>query len=221
MNTLREEAEKLRDQGYSYNMIHSELGVPISTMSYWFRDRPFRPNKKVLERVKYGPIKSGAKRHNEKVKEIERLKKVGIKEVGKLTDRDLFMLGIGLYIGEGSKTIESIRIINSDPAVIFVGIKWLKESCMLSNDNITVRLHIYPDNNEDEAKTFWSGITGLPLANFRKTVVDQRTNKSNVNNRKLPYGTAHISVVSNGDPEKGVKLFRRINGWISGALNQV
>jgi hypothetical protein len=221
MNSLRTEAEKLRDQGYSYNMIKEALGVPVSTMSYWFRDRPFTPNKKVLQRIKYGPIKSGAKRHNQKVKEIERLKKIGIQEVGRLSDRDLWMLGIGLYIGEGAKTIESIRIINSDPAVIVVGIKWLKEACHLSDENITVRLHIYPDNDEQEAIKFWHEVTGIPLKNFRKTSVDIRENKIASNRKKLPYGTAHVSVVSNGDAAKGVVLFRRINGWIHGVLNQV
>ncbi|HET9721647.1 MAG TPA: hypothetical protein VFP32_01300 [Candidatus Saccharimonadales bacterium] len=221
MNTLRIEAEKLRDQGYSYNMINQAIGVPVSTMSYWFRDRPFKPNKAVIERVKYGPIKSGAIRHNQKVKNIKKYKKIGIKEIGKLSDRDLWMLGIGLYIGEGSKTIESIRIINSDPAVIAIGIKWLKNICGLTNENITVRLHLYPDNSETEAIDFWQGLTGLPAANFRKTSVDRRLNKTELHNRKLPYGTAHVSVISRGDPKKGVVLFRRISGWIEGALNQV
>lgn len=221
MNPLRTEAEKLRDQGYSYNMIKQALGVPVSTMSYWFRDRPFKPNKEVLERVKYGPIKSGAKRHNQKVKNINKFKNIGIKEVGKLSDRDLWMLGIGLYIGEGSKTTESIRIINSDPTVIAVGIKWLERACGLTKDNITIRLHIYPDNDEIEAKNFWQEVTGLPLENFRKTSIDRRINKSSSNRQKLAYGTAHVSVVSRGDSQKGVVLFRRINGWIYGALNQV
>lgn len=221
MNTLRTEAEKLRDGGYSYRMINDALGVPISTMSYWFRDRPFKPNRKVLNRIKYGPIKSGAKRHNQKVKDIERFKRIGSNELGKLSDRDLWMLGIGLYIGEGSKTIESIRIINSDPAVILVGIKWLKKACGLTDQNITIRLHLYPDNDEEKAKSFWQEVTGLPLKNFRKTSIDRRDNKKLSNRRKLPHGTAHISVVSHGDPRKGVMLFRRMNGWIYGALNQV
>ena len=221
MNTLRTEAEKLRDEGYSYNMINQALGVPVSTMSYWFRDRPFKPNREVLDRIKYGPIKSGAKRHNQRVRSIIKFKKIGIQEVGKLSQRDLWMLGIGLYIGEGAKTIESVRIINSDPAVIAIGIRWLKDVCGLTSDNITIRLHIYPDNDENEARKFWQEVTGLPIANFRKTSIDRRTNKSLSGRRKLPYGTAHVSVVSRGDPQKGVILFRKINGWIFGVLNQV
>jgi|SRR3989344_4425076 len=221
MNKLREDAERLRDQGYSYNMITEALGISKSTMSYWFKDRHFTPNHQVLERIKYGPIKSGAQRHNLKVREIKRLKKVGIEEIGKLSKRDLWMLGLGLYIGEGSKTTENIRIINSDPAVIKAAIKWLKDVCVLSEKNITIRLFLYPDNNEDRAIQYWQMVTELPLANFRKAYIDQREDKKNANRRKLPYGTAHLNVVSNGDPSKGVALYRKINGWMAGALNQV
>ena len=221
MNTLRREAEQLRDQGYSYNMISEKLGVAKSTMSYWFRDRPFIPNRQVIERIKYGPIKSGALKHNRRVKEIEKLKNMGIREVGKLSDRDLWMVGLGLYIGEGSKTTEAVRIINSDPAVITIGIRWLKEICGLSDDNLAIILHIYPDTDEVECLSFWQKVTGLSRGNFRKSVVDRRLNKKLSNKHKLPYGTAHMYVVSNGDPSKGVALFRRINGWIFGALNQV
>ena len=34
----KEEAIKLRKQGFSYNEIKNKLGVPKSTLSGWFRD---------------------------------------------------------------------------------------------------------------------------------------------------------------------------------------
>lgn len=202
-------------------MIVEELGVARGTLSYWFKDRPFTPNQEVIKRIQRGPIKSGALRHEKKLRDIKHRQELGQKEIGILSKRDLWMLGLGLYIGEGSKTTEGIRISNSDPVVIATSVRWLKETCNLTNDNLTVRIHLYPDNNETESKKFWSNVTGLPFSNFRKTIVDIRTNKKSSNRSKLPYGTAHISVVSKGDPEKGVALYRRINGWIAGALNQV
>ncbi|MBI2588928.1 hypothetical protein HYW35_01840 [Candidatus Saccharibacteria bacterium] len=221
MNKYRAEAEKLRKAGYSYNMITNALGISKGTMSYWFKDKPFTPNKKVLERIKYGPIKSGARSHNRRVKEIADLKELGRKELGEISKRDLWLLGLGLYIGEGSKTTESIRIINSDPAIIITGIRWLREICNLPLNNIVIRLHIYPDTNKQEAIKFWRSITDIPKKNFRNPTIDHRTDKKSKKTGKLPYGTAHIMVITNGDPEKGVKLYRRINGWIAGALNQL
>lgn len=221
MNKLRVQAEMLRESGYSYNMIHKALGVSLGTLSYWFKDKPFTPNHEVLRRIQFGPIKSGALRHEQKLKDIAERRLIGKVEVGKLTKRDLWMLGLGLYIGEGSKTTEGIRISNSDPVVIVTAICWLKQICKLSDENLTVRIHIYPDNNETECKAYWSRVTGIPIKNFRKTIIDVRKNKKSSNRSKLPHGTAHISVVANGDPEKGVALYRKIDGWIEGALNQV
>ncbi|MGI8634623.1 MAG: hypothetical protein ACR2KZ_04395 [Segetibacter sp.] len=221
MNTLRKDAEKLRAEGYSYNLIHQKLGVSKSTMSYWFKNSHFVPNQQVLDRIRNGPALIGIERHNKRVKEINDLKKEGIKELGKLSKRDLWLIGIGLYIGEGSKTIEAIRVVNSDPKVIRLAVRWLKDICKLSTDNITIALHIYPDNSEEKCIKYWQQITDLPRKNFRKTQVDRRLNKKVSKKGKLPYGTVHLHVVSNGDVTKGVKLYRRMNGWIAGVMNQV
>lgn len=220
-NAIRLEAQKLRDSGYSYNMINAKLQVAKSTLSNWFKDRPFTPNKKVVARIKYGPIRSGANKHNRKVEEIRKLLKEGAGEVGKVSRRDLWLLGLGLYIGEGAKTNESVRIINSNPDVIKLSMKWFREICGLSDENITVMMHLYPDNDIEECLRFWRKVTSLSRASFRKTQIDRRGNKSILRKNKLPYGTVHLTVVGAGDPEKGVRLFRRINGWMSGAISSV
>lgn len=221
MHRLRAEADKLRSEGYSYNLIHEKLGVSRSTMSYWFKDKPFTPNSEVLQRIKVGSAQAGIRHHNKRVQEIKALRERGIKEIGRLTKRDLCMLGLGLYLGEGAKTTESIRIANSDPAVIRLGVKWLKEICGLTDANFSIRLHLYPDNKLEECTRYWQKVTGLSKKNFRKPSIDIRTNKQASHAGRLPYGTAHLSVLSGGDPDKGVRLFRRVNGWITGAMNQV
>lgn len=221
MNQLRKEAQKLRDSGYSYNMIFLKLGVSKSTLSNWFSDRPFTPNHQVLNRIQYGPIKSAEKKHNLKVKEIEELLKVGAEEVGNLSRRDLWLLGLGIYIGEGTKSYDIIRVANADPAVIRIAIKWFKEVIGLSNENINIRLHLYPDNDEAVCLKFWRDITGLPPKSFYKVYIDRRSDKIKTKRKKLPFGTAHINIKANGNSLHGVKLFRRIKGWMHGVLSQV
>ncbi len=220
-NPLKIKAEKFRNAGYSYNMIWSKLGIAKSTLSNWFKDKPFVPNQEVLKRIQFGPIKSAEKSHNKRVKEIKELKELGIKEIGTLNKRDLWLLGLGLYLGEGSKSHEIIRIINSDPAVIKLAVKWFKDICGLNNGNITIALHLYPDSNERVCINFWKKITGLNQSNFRKTQIDTRKDKLTIKRKKLPFGTAHITIISRGDREKGVKLHRKINGWITGVLSQI
>lgn len=221
MHKLRHQAEELRTQGYSYKLIEEKLGISRSTMSYWFKDKPFTPNKEVLARMKNGPAKVGIQRHNSRVEEIKRQRERGIKEVGSLSKRDLWLLGIGIYVGEGAKSTEIIRVSNADPVVIRLAVRWFQDACGLTQDNLTIRLHLYPDNNEDVCMRYWQDITGLAHKNFRRSTIDTRKDKQKAKVRRLPYGTAHITVLSNGDPEKGRRLFRRINGWMIGALNQV
>ncbi len=220
-NSLRVKAEKMRDSGYSYNMIDAELNVAKSTLSNWFKDRPFIPNPQVIKRIQYGPIRSAEKSHNKKVQEIEELKEVGAKEIGCLDKRGLWLLGLGLYIGEGTKTYENTRIINSDPNVIKLSLRWFKEICGLSNNNITVTLHLYPDNNRKKSIKFWQQVTSLPLKNFRKIQIDTRNNKSILKRHKLPFGTAHLNIICGENHNHGVRLHRRIMGWISGIYSQV
>lgn len=221
MNTRKEKAFSLRKKGYSYNMITDRLGISKSTLSCWFKEMPFVPNKQVVERIKKGPFKSGQIRHNQRVANIARIKKIAKKELGKITRRDLWMLGLGLYAGEGSKFFETTQIINSDPDIVKLAIKWFNDICEITNDHITIAMHLYPDNNEKECINFWKKVTGLSLKQFRKTLIDRRTNKTSNKKRKLPYGTVRLSIISNGNPDFGVNLHRRIMGWIEGSLVQM
>lgn len=218
VNKFRSEAVKLREAGYSYGMINEKLGVSKATLSDWFKDKPFKPNKEVLRRIQYGPIINGERRHNKKVEEVLHLRSLGRSEIGQMSKRDFFLLGLGLYIGEGSKAYEQIQIANSNPAVIKIMILWFKEVFNLGLENIAVTIHLYPDNDLEAVLSFWQNLTGISRKNFRKTYVDVRKNKSKFRKNKLPYGTAYIRIKSNGDPEKGVRLHRKLQGWMQAVL---
>ena len=66
MNSLRENATRLRDMGYSYNMIKDELRFSVSTQGNWFLNRVYVSNKQVLDRIRNGPIRNAELRHNER-----------------------------------------------------------------------------------------------------------------------------------------------------------
>jgi hypothetical protein len=217
----KEKALALRKKGYSYKMITDRLGISKSTLSCWFKELPFTPNKHVIERIKQGPFKSGKIKHNQRVENIAKIKKLAKEELGMITKRDLWILGLGLYIGEGSKAYETAQIINSDPAIVKLAIKWFNDACGVGNKHITVTMHLYPDNNEKKCVNYWKKITGLSVKQFRKTQIDRRINKSNNKRRKLPYGTVRLSIISNGNPNFGVNLHRKIMGWIENSLVQV
>lgn len=213
------EAIKMRSEGWSYSDITKRLGVPKSTLSGWLKGVSYTPNKTVMNRVVTGRGIYGLRRQKMRIAETEALISLGKDEVGFLTNRDLWMVGLGLWLGEGSKTLEQIRLVNSNPDVVRLFVKWLREICKLENKNITLAMHLYPDSNENECKKYWMEITDLPATQFRKTQVDRRTNKSTSKVGKSPFGTLHVTVVSNRDPDKGVRLYRRLLGWVSAITN--
>lgn len=219
--SIKERAIFYRGRGYSYNMISERLGLSKGTLSDWLGEIPYKPNKEVLKRIQLAPAKSAEMAHNRKIASIVRIRQVAKEELGNITKRDLWMLGIGLYLGEGAKAYEHTRIINSDPKIIKTAIRWFRESCDIKNKNFTLTIHTYPDNNIEKTLDYWSKVTGITRSQFRKTQIDRRTNKSRLRRGKLPYGTAQLTVIANGEKECGVDLHRRIMGWIEATLNQI
>lgn len=202
-------------------MISKKLGVAKSTLSNWLQKIPYKPNKEVQKRISRKHLKMVSIRKNQKSASIAKMKKLAKKELGKLTKRDLWLLGIGLYLGEGTKKQEAVQITNSDPKTIRLTIKWLKKICGLNTANFHIAIHTYPDNDLEETINFWSIITGVPKNQFGKTQIDRRVNKSTKKKNTLPYGTIRLSVRANGQKDFGVNLHRRIMGWIETSFKQI
>lgn len=216
--TIRKEVFKLRREGYSYNYISQQTGISKGTLNEWLHDIPFIPNQYTLETIKNARLASGIYKYKNKMRSLETANLQAKKDIRNLSERDIMMLGIGLYIGEGGKTDGLTRIINSDPKVIKFALKWLKTSFKINIKNIKIRLFIYPDSIEKDCIKYWSKSTGVPIDQFFKSTVDNRTNKKSSNKGKLPFGTAHLSVKSLGNKKFGVYLHRLIIAWINTVL---
>ncbi len=210
---IKEKAIKLRREGHSYNYIIDKVGVSKGTLSCWLADIPYTPNEETISRIGKARAKSGEIKSLQKLNSIKLARSEAKKEVGFVDKRDLFMLGLALYIGEGSKSYGIVRVINANPDVIIFMIKWFKEIFGMSDKNFAIRLHLYPDNNKEECLGFWQKETGLSSVQFQKIQIDTRKNKKLSKRGKLPYGTAHLSVKSCGNKRFGVFLARKIEAW--------
>ncbi len=215
---IKKKVLELRKLGYSYSYIKNKFSIPKSTLSEWLSDVQFKPNKYTLDTIEKARSISGLYKNRKKIENLEKAKRQSEKDIGKLSDRDIMMIGLGIYIGEGGKTINLTRIINSDPKVIRFSIKWFKTCFGIKNKNFVIRLHIYPNNKELDCINFWSKETNIPKSQFYKCTIDKRTDKKIKNINKLPYGTAHMTIKSLGDKELGVYLHRRIMAWINKVL---
>ncbi len=211
--SLRQRAITLRKKGFSYNLILEKIPVSKSTLSVWLRDIPYKPNKQVQQRVNDGLLKSAQKKQAQKARQIKAQHAAARKDVRFISKRDLFMLGIGLYWGEGEKSFENIRFANSDPEIIKVMMKWFRDICTVPDSHFRITVHAYSDTDISKAIAFWSSITKISKGQFLKSQIDKRSGKV-IKRGKSPHGTLHIRVRSCGDKQFGVLLHRRIVGWI-------
>lgn len=216
--TVREQVFKLRKKGYSYNYILQKIKISKSTLSAWLSNVPYTPNQITIKKIGKARAASGYWKAKRKLESIKSAEEEAKKDIGQITKRDLFMLGIGIYIGEGSKTHNIIRVINANPKIIRFVVKWFEEVCGLPRENFRIRLHLYPDNDIKKCIDFWSNVSEIPISQFQKISIDQRKGKKMFKRGKLPYGTAHLSIRSNGKKEFGVFLARKINGWMEEVL---
>ncbi len=218
--TIKNEAVKLRKEGNSYAFISAKLSVAKSTLSEWLKGVPFMPN---------DLFKNNILENNRHVVEISRIDKANSvraaidyakEQVGTLNDREFFMFGLGIYLGEGSKVGGYTRISNSDPRIIKFSIEWFKKCFGLTDHNFRVRIHLYPDNDEDEVIKFWMKSLNLKKESFFSSYIDVRQNKKKSREGVLPYGTAHLSIVGHGEKNFGVLLQRKIIASIDFILNR-
>jgi len=126
----REKALALRKQEMSYSQIKEILGISKSTLSGWLRNYPLSKaridllrgkNEKRIE--KYRETMRG--KRNKRLLEIYKIQK---KKILPLNKRELFLAGLMLYWGEGTKCrTDGLSVSNTDPSVIKFFIYWIKK----------------------------------------------------------------------------------------------
>ncbi len=215
---MKEKAILLRKQGYSYTYIQTKIPVAKSTLSEWLTDIQFIPNTYTIQTIGKARVASGVYKNKQKILNLIKAKDFAKKDMQYFSKRDRYMVGLGVYIGEGSKTTNFSKISSSDSRIIYFMMTWFQVCFNVPKDNLQIRLHLYPDNNFSDCIEYWMRQTGLSRKQFLKPVIDQRTNKSLKKKNILPYGTAHLSVLSKGEKELGVFLHRRIMALINEIL---
>ena len=94
-----------------------------------------------------------------------------IKELRTKEDFELFALGVGLYIGEGHKRGYSAALVNADPQVIKVFLKFLREICRVDESKIYAELNVFDDLDVEATIHYWQEVTQIPISRFRKPIV--------------------------------------------------
>jgi hypothetical protein len=208
---IKKKVFALRVEGYSYSDIRERVKISKTTLSDWLTNVPYEPNLHVKNKLLYARAKSKSKVQerieNSFVEAHNHAKKI----LGEINERDLLMLGLGLYLGEGAKTHNTISISNSDPDILLLMLRWFLLFEGLSVKNVHARVFMYPDLDEAVVKDFWSKKLGIPKKQFGRSAIDKREKKGSTRIGKLPFGTAHLIIRARGNPSLGRYLFRVIS----------
>jgi len=127
----------------------------------------------------------------------ERLNKLYSKEkktLLPLTKRDLFIGGLFLYWGEGTKANEArLAISNTNPAIIKFFIKWVTGPLKIPLKKLKVYLHLYSDMSVKKEIYFWSKTLSIPKNQFAKPYI--KINSSKTINHKGGFGHGTCNVI--------------------------
>ena len=218
--SIRDKALALRENGFSYKYISSKTGLSKSTLSGWLTEVSYTPNKETISAFGKARAAASARRAELRQQSIQEIRKTATKDIGGISQRDLFIYGLALYLGEGCKSNSQIRMINSDPRIIQTTIAWFR-MLGVEKKQLRIRLHLYPDSDTKQCLQFWSRTTSIPVSQFQKPQIDTRIDKKAKKRRKLPFGTVQLSVRSGGRKEYGVLFSRKIQLWNEVILSEI
>lgn len=193
----KQRAINLRRQGKTYNEILREIPVAKSTLSLWLREVGLsKKQTQLLTAKKYEAQKRGAlARKLQRLRTTLDIHTVSKAELGKLTKRDLFILGIALYWAEGTKEKEvrpgsGIQFANSDAVMVHLFIRWLSDFARVSRQDLVVDLYLHTTHQHrlSEVKGFWEKELGLPVTHVYYK-------RHNPQTRRLNSGTGYHGLV--------------------------
>ncbi len=120
-------------------------------------------------------------------------------------DEKLKVAGIMLYWAEGTLNRNTVDFVNSNPRMIKVFLRFLREICGVSEKRLRLYLYVYSYHNVRTIMEYWHKVTAIPVNQFTKPYV--RKGSLNKTERKLVYGLVHIRY-------NDKRLLQIIKDWI-------
>jgi len=109
-----------------------------------------------------------------------------------IEEAKLFGMGLGLYWGEGNKLNKNtIRLGNSDPALMKVFIKFLIKFFNIKKNDLKFHLHVFSDISTREVMTYWMKELNINKKQFYKPTITI-TGKLGTYKNKSKYGVLTV-----------------------------
>ncbi|KKP80160.1 MAG: hypothetical protein A2271_03655 [Candidatus Moranbacteria bacterium RIFOXYA12_FULL_35_19] len=212
----KEDSIRLRKKGLSIKEIAKKIGVAKSSVSIWVRNIELNLDQIEALSKKVSSIKVVEKRRQTRLKNEKGKRQIILdkaeKQIGKISQKELWLMGIMLYWAEGGKTQRGlVRFSNGDPEMIKIMMAFFRRVCNVSEEKFRGYIHIHPHLDHKKAEKYWSSIADIPLKKFFKTY--RKTNISSKNKKDtLPFGVFDIYICD-------TELFLKISGWAKGVFS--
>lgn len=222
---LKNKAISLRREGRSYNDIRKTLGIMSKgTLSGWFKNLELSEVSRNLlqqnNKLAYTRGLLGANKKRKALIDDENriAQEFGYSSIYALSKNELLIIGAALYWAEGTKSEKgasrSLAFSNSDPKMIRVYMKFIREVLKVQEEKIRAGIHIYNTNSENLARKFWSDITDLPQDRFYIVTQISRASQNRRPFNSLPHGTVSIRINSRIE-------FFKVKGMIQGLFDKL
>ena len=220
----KERAIALRKQGKTYVDILRAVPVAKSTLALWLKEANLSAaeNQKFTEAKRLASLRGGQAKKNQRIERQESLISKSKSEVGNLSKRELFLVGVALYWAEGSKEKDHspgspLRFANGDPYMIKLFLKWL-QNVDVKKERICFDIYLH-DNNRyrvSEVVKYWVNNTGFSKKLFKVYYKKDipKTKRKNIGPDTY-FGLVRIYVKESSD------LVRKINGWVEGIVEHL
>lgn len=191
---LKREVIQLRLQGKSYSEIKREIQVSKGSLSLWLRNIQLT-NEQLLGLKKK---KDRAVERFRLAMKLKRQKRVSsyyknqLKQLMPLTEKEIFVAGLFLYLGEGNKASRnSVSITNTDPSVIKFTLYWMINCLKVPIENIRVQLHLYSDMDIIKESNYWQKELGLNGSNFIRPYI-KKSMRTSIDQKGFGHGTCGL-----------------------------
>lgn len=196
----RRKVIELRKSGKTYSEIRRELGIPKSTLSNWLSKYP-------LTKEQLFSIEKAAKRNKDIAVERCRLTKqkkrekrlanvynFQKKELLPLCLKEIYLVGLFLYWGEGSKSLKgAVSLSNTDPRVIKFYLFWLIKGLEIPIKKIKILVHLYEDMEKERELNYWSKELNIPRIQFSKPYI-KKSKRSDIDQKGFGHGTCNVVI---------------------------
>ena len=198
----RTEARRLRaEAGLPISVISKRLGVAKSSVSRWVRDVELTAEQHAALRLA-NPLYNAQLRGQSARSASARAVRVAAQQHGReLACRGdpLQMHGCMLYWAEGAKSRNAVAFANSDPHMMALFLRFLRECYRVTDDRIALAVNCHVNNglSAPQIVQWWLDRLGLPRTCARAPTVNRRSPSSRGRRgHVLPHGTARLVVYS-------------------------